>query len=232
MYPPPGRIERVDHVPPRPPILSTARVNMAYSNSDEIGGHVAENVFYMQGPGDWMTPTTLADCAQKLSSAWGSNIKSLTSSVVGLSSVTLTAVDGTEDQGSYNTPVAGTGAATMLTSQVAACISWDIGAAYRGGHPRLYMPGIFLAQVNGYGANELIGTVAASMSVAWTAFLTAANDIVEDSISLGMGTVSYRTGNAPRVTPIFRFYSGCRVNTRLATQRRRLGKLSVGTYET
>lgn len=222
-------------MPPRPPLAFTARVNLALAASNEIGGHIAQNVFYIQQSSDAppFTNATLASLAGSISSAWGTNVAPHVSSEWSLEQVTVTAVDGTEEQGISSTVRAGTLTSSLpLPPQVAACVSWGIGAAYRGGKPRTYHVGLDMAQLTNVGSNELTTTAAGQIATGWGAFLAAVNVITISGVSTAMGTVSYYSGKALRATPVFRYYlPSPRVNTRLASQRKRSGKLSVGAYE-
>jgi hypothetical protein len=152
----------------------------------------------------------------------------------GLDSVIVTMVDGTEVQGqSTGVRVGGTGAGGDMPASISACMSWRISAAYRGGHPRSYLPFIDKSMLDpGPSVNKISAGSATALAVAADSFLSAADLLTIGGVQTGLGTVSYVRAKAPRVLPVFFIYlPGTRVNTRLASQRRRLGKLSTGVYE-
>lgn len=112
---------------------------------------------------------------------------------------------------------------TPLPSQVALGVSWVIQRRYRGGHPRTYFPGV----EEGWLATGTINFVSAAKQTAWGA--AAASFRADVSAAGGLttpilGSVSYFSANARRVTPIFDPFITEEVHPRLDTQRRRLGK--------
>ena len=226
-------------MPPRPPINNTVRVSLQQSSTDELGGHEAANIFYVQfsvsGAG---TATNLTNLANAIKTAWGTDIAPHMSSDWGLDRVVCTMVDGTEVQG---IDTAGRTAGLLSSSSypplppnTAAVASWAINRAYRGGRPRSYQPGITEGQLVTHGSNLMTVGDAENIATGWNNFLVAVNAIAVVALgTITMGVVSYVSNKLPRVTPLFFDYipGATRCNTRLATQRRRLGKLSVGTYE-
>lgn len=221
-------------MPPRPNLPGANKVILGLKSTDEIGGHVAANIFYVNSAAAAPTATDLDTLAAQIRTAWGANIAAQTCTHWHLVQVTITALNGSETQGVDGNDTPGSGQTDPLPPQVAACISWSIAAAYRGGHPRTYMPGISTGYLTAEGSNELSTTAAINISTAWQNFATAVNGLFLDADPLSMGTVSYFRNKTERVTPVFYAYrvGDTRVNTRLASQRRRSGKLSVGFYET
>jgi hypothetical protein len=220
-------------VPPRPTFPDHYRCVLSYKSSDEIGGHVAANVLYLECEAASPTASDLTTLAGNIRTAWTSAVAAKFDTHWSLQQVEITALDGTENQGVDSTIVPGTGGTNPLPPQVAACISWHIPAAYRGGHPRSYQPGIDQGYLTSTGSNEMSPTAAINLAVAWDNFITAVDALTMLGDAVVLGTVSYIRNKAPRVTPVFYGYVEglTRVNTRLASQRRRSGKLSVGSYE-
>lgn len=219
----------------RPPIANVCRVELLYTGVDEVGGHEAANLFYAALPTGVHTTVELGTVATGVVAAWISTLAEFVTPLWSLTSVTATMVDGTELQSTVVSGSPGThGTSQTLPPNAAACISWHIDAAYRGGHPRNYLPGIPTDALLTVGSNLLLPSYAAALASAANVFLTDVNSIVDGPGSPIMGTVSYVRGGAPRVSPVFEGYleGAARVNTRLATQRRRLGKLSAGSYQT
>ena len=117
------------------------------------------------------------------------------------------------------------GAVTDDAESNSACyvLSWLISASYRGGKPRTYLPG-----VNEHGTSDHRSVTPATAlaltndAIAWKAAIAALG--VSDLSSPVLGCVSFRTGNAPRGTALFRPFTGVTVHPRLGTQRRRYGR--------
>lgn len=221
-------------MPPRPPLAQAARCELQYTVTDESGGHVPANIFYLSFGMAGVTAAELVTLATSIATNWNGNIAPLVHSDCALTQVTVTMIDGTETQGIWTGSHSGTnGTTSLMPPSVAACVSWQIARAYRGGHPRTYLPGMAQGNMVGTGWNLFTAAYATAVADDWDAFLLSVNTLTIAGGSVSMGTVSYRTGNAPRAVPVFFGYvqGGTRCNTRLASQRRRLGKLSVGAYE-
>jgi hypothetical protein len=205
-------------------------------STEEVGGRQAANIFYLLlGTTSAITSTALGLLANQIKAAWGTEIVRDVNSHWSLDDVVITMVDGSEVQGiDTSAAVPGTNAADALPPGMSACVSWHINAAYRGGHPRTYMPGLSANQLSGIGSNEFSTAVAIQIANDWDNFLADVNALTLETSSVTMGTVSYTRAKAPRTVPVFFSYINglTRVNTRMASQRRRLGKLSIGTYQT
>lgn len=223
-------------MPARPPLPQTARVVINSSSSNEVPKREAANVFYV----NWvpaLTPSAaeLGILAGQILGAWFTRFKAFMNVVNSVDSCSVTMIDGSEVQGFDQTHGGvGTAAGGDLPASTSACISWGIGVAYRGGHPRSYLFGVDRGLLDsGPSTNKLSVGNAAAIAAAAGNLTTDMNTFTVGGSITQMGTVSYVRGKTPRVTPVFFPYGSVpRVNTRLATQRRRLGKLSVGTYET
>lgn len=111
-----------------------------------------------------------------------------------------------------------------LPANVAACVTWHVAAHYRGGHPRSYICGIPQAaqlHVRSF-LDEFVGELADAMQ----AFHVAAEGLgpYTGIASVEHGTVSFVNDGSWRSPPIFRrFVRTPRVDTRIDSQRRRLG---------
>jgi len=111
-----------------------------------------------------------------------------------------------------------------LPANVALCISWKIHPVYRGGHPRTYVSGIqsdHLASVNSWEATKL---------TSWQARASQFHDNLEAIGSIGSGietvehgVVSFVRAGAWREPPVFYRILDSTVDSRVDTQRRRLG---------
>lgn len=218
----------------RPPLASTARVELLYGYAPELGGHEAANIMYVSGDGlTGLTTAELNTVAEGITTAWIGNLAQCVVPSLTIASTTVTMIDGTEAQGTWTSGSPGTypeGASNPPNT--AAVISWKIAAAYRGGHPRSYLPGTPVAGLVGEGSNEFSAAYAGLVASSGDSFIGQVNEVAAGDGVITLGTVSYVRGKVERDPPVFYpFLSGAaRCNTRLGTQRRRLGKLSVGTY--
>ena len=222
-------------MPPRPPLPQTVRIAIYSTNNNEVPIRQAANIMYCQfNPALTPTVAELTLLASTAQSRWGARMSpfmNITSEVV---QAIATLIDGSETQGISTTPaVQGTGAGGDMPDNTAACISWPIAVAYRGGHPRSYLFGLDRSVLDaGPSTNKLSAASALAIATAGTNYLSDVAAVPIGGSTPVIGTVSYVRAKAPRVVPVFFAYgTNVRVNTRLASQRRRLGKLSTGVYE-
>lgn len=127
---------------------------------------------------------------------------------------------------SYAVSVFGTRTGDFNPASVAMVVSHEIARRYRGGHPRTYLP---------WGT---AGTFASGSTKDWDpAFVTNCQSVFAGLVGAFTGiteggttfnnmvNVSYRSGNAPRVTPVVDVVTSHIVRSRICSQRRRLGKV-------
>lgn len=120
----------------------------------------------------------------------------------------------------------GAGTATGGTTEVqSACsvVSWQTGVYWRGGKPRTYIP---LPPTGNIATNNSLNASAITAVVtAATGFRTDVNAVSSGAITASqLGFVSFRSGLADRVPPVFFAFTGAKCHPRVGTQRRRLGK--------
>jgi hypothetical protein len=105
---------------------------------------------------------------------------------------------------------------------VCAVISWLANVYWRGGKPRTYLPGLRTADRSGAIGLSVAGAAAIDGNAGL--FMADINALAPAGFtSTALGFVSFRSGLADRVPPIFFPFTGHRVHLRLGTQRRRLG---------
>lgn len=216
-------------MPARPPLAQTVKCE---SNWTSDGIAVAHNIFYGQigTGGDTTSVTLLSAIAQEIMVAYaGSGMPALLSEHWGLASVTVSDNGGgSENFGvSSHARVPGTDANQPLPPQVAICLSFQIAARYRGGKPRWYLPGIPSTAQTAFYGSQINGGYADSMKAAAASWLNTLNTSSPGGSTFQTGTISYFSGNAPRVTPVFRSFLSVLVHERLDSQRRRSGKESA-----
>lgn len=121
----------------------------------------------------------------------------------------------------------GSSGGTIVDDNAAALVvSWLSNVYWRGGKPRTYLPGPTSSAIDS-------GTVVNSSTR--TSLGTAANNFRSDVNALTQGTItgtqlgflSFRSGNAERIPPVFFPYTGAIVHLRPGTQRRRIGRWGV-----
>ena len=173
---------------------------------ESILQEVADNVYYAL--------TTPTNCIiDKLSHLWT------------LDNVTAFQNDGSgEALASHSGPATGGVTADPLPPGVALVISWVIGASYRGGHPRTYVPGFPLNNLDTAGGNRISAGSATNLNTAAGIFLSNVYHTETAASGYRAGTIAASRGGTQLVPPVFYAYSSSRVNTRLDSQRRRNGK--------
>jgi hypothetical protein len=215
-------------MPPRPPLAETVKLELNWQNSQ---GRAAHNITYCllpvgANPSDIPTLTALATALQGAVATSGIMVQlASTGHFVG---VTATDNSGASDNigTSPAAPLAGTGTSQALPPQVAICLSWQIPAHYRGGHPRWYIPLITANAQAHPDDSQLLASVATLFQGYGTSILNSFNATTVGGGTAQLGTISYHSGNVARPTPVFRPFTACNVHERLDSQRRRSGKES------
>lgn len=221
-------------MPPRPPLANTMKIEVNWTSD---GPAVAHNIGYaLFGTSvDVSDPTTQTDLGNNLMTSWASSgLPAQLSEHWHMVSVTCSDNSGGTDTQSVSThsTVSGTDSSAALPPQCAVVASWQIAARYRGGKPRWYIPGVPSSALSAsYGAGFLSSWQTAT-ETALKAFLASFQLGSANSHEYSFGTISYETGHAPRVTPLFRFFTAVQLHGRLDSQRRRSGKESTYPVDT
>jgi len=128
-------------------------------------------------------------------------------------------------EGFGNFAGAGVAVGPSLPASVACCVSWRIGTHYRGGHPRNYLCGIVedkLLSVTTFKSDFLEAMINAAIT--FHTSMEAFDPSDPAATSIDHGVVSFVDAGDWRAPPIFRrFTSFPGVDSRIDTQRRRLG---------
>lgn len=131
----------------------------------------------------------------------------------------------TENVGVSTPSAAGGRSVGVVTPNVALCISWPIAAHYRGGHPRTYVAGIPIDQLDTVGGKNWQTTTQSTWEGIGTALIAAIGEsVIRTGVELTLGTLSYYADKALRSVPVFRAFEGAIVGKRIDSQRRRTGK--------
>jgi hypothetical protein len=126
-------------------------------------------------------------------------------------------------QALYTESNAGGMTGPTFSAQVACVISWHVARRYRGGHPRTYLPPPEQTQI--FDTSHWKDTFVSSALGAANSFMGAVNAITTTELtSVTLGQVSYVLNKARRDPPIFERFETVSVDSRIDTQRRRLGK--------
>lgn len=119
------------------------------------------------------------------------------------------------------TPVAGT-AGESLTASVAILISWAVPFRWRGGHFRTYLPYAGQGTLTTADPNQITAAIASSLVSKINALISG----MEATNILGGQTLSMYKQHQKGITPETFPVSSYQVNTLLASQRRRLRKVT------
>jgi hypothetical protein len=175
------------------------------------------------GSGTGWTSTELNALAAAVRSAWVSNVLPLQTSTLFLNDVT--AIDLASETGPSGI-AAGSNAGSKVTAaqplNCAVCWSWSIARRYRGGHPRTYIAGLVSDQVSN--ATTITTAAQTAHAAAAAAIRTAVNAVTTSAGTAKLATVHYYRNKAILETPLVSQISGVSVDTRIDSQRRRLGR--------
>jgi hypothetical protein len=110
---------------------------------------------------------------------------------------------------------------TRLPNSASCCITWKTAAHYRGGHARTYLPPTIASDLTV--GTTLIGTYVTAVQAGAAGFLADINAVaVAGPPTLGL--VRRQVNKVTLTTPLFYPYTDAVVDSRIDTQRRRLGK--------
>lgn len=172
------------------------------------------------------TLSDLDDAAAAIGDAWVTHLHTLTSPQWTLANVWLIYSDGsTELKGTATVGDAGTLGSTVTTPRSACLVSgYQIEDYYRGGKPRTYWPGP--------------GRYESGSTTHWQAALcgdyeTGLQALIDEVdaysgggvATLTLGCIRRRALGSPLTPPQFFAYTGSHVDTRIGTQRNRLGRV-------
>jgi hypothetical protein len=195
-----------------------------------LGQHTGVNVFHVSFTGTIADQSAMTAILTQLATLTQTNIRPLINIVTSLN--TIEATDLSSRTGVVAS-TAGFGAGTMtgganLPDNVAACVSLPVLYRYRGGHPRLYLPG--QQSLNVTGTATWTGGWVTTVQNAMIAWRNAINNMTGANAPFVLSMVSYFTHDANR-NPIYHPggpqpypIAGVRLHTRIDTQRRRLGR--------
>lgn len=208
-----------------PALLPVPGVARAAIVGTAQGGTVV-NVLHFKLRGDNFGPWTNTEVqalSNAIAAAWTTNVLPLVAQSYTGTNVTVT--DLTDELGNVaSTPITGTGSAgaTAFPMQVACCASWKIARHYRGGHPRTYLGPISIAKTD---TNRTFSAAyVLDVATRLAAFRTALTTGAGGAPTVDMVCVHrYRNGSV-LTPPLTSIIQDVQVDTRIDTQRRRLGR--------
>lgn len=204
---------------PHEPPAGVAKVRYVGAVGDAGWG----NRFWLLTTG---TPTyaQVADLATDLYGVYQTNLLPVQSAASNLLECIVTYYDGAGNMEASAAAVhSGAASGAAVPVNAAGCISWKIGSSYRGGKPRTYLPGVVIGNL----ASERTfnTTYLDAVQTGAAAFIDDVNGLAPtgfDSVSLGV--VHFFSGGVALSPPTFDPYLAASVQTRVCSQRRRLGR--------
>jgi len=207
-------------VPPLPFVPGVAKIIV----KQNLAGVNCYNILHADGgAGTGWTTTELNALASAVRSSWVTNVIPLQSSNLTLQDVTcIDLASETGPSGVATGSTAGTGTSSTAGANAAVCWSWQISRRYRGGHPRTYIGGIPSIQLSN--ANTIVTTYQTAHANAAAALRTAVNGVTTSAGTAKLAVVHYYRAKILLDTPLVSQITGVAVDTRLDSQRRRLGR--------
>ena len=192
--------------------------------SGTIGNRPFVNIFHASYSTDFLGTGQCLTVATNFYNAYKGRFQTLV-----CNGVTVTTCD-CQDLGSdvgqvatYASSWTGNHSGTMQPANVAMCLGWHIGRHYRGGHPRTYFPGTAVQDT------QDPSTWSGATEAAWIA---AGNGLISDvqaftggvEFPMALVCVHYIKKGVYQVPPPYDVLSSAHTDSRIDTQRRRLGK--------
>lgn len=212
-------------MPPRPPLANTVKVEANWTGPNATK---ATNIYYCLCSAPVTSIVQLQTFGSGVVTAYSPSQASV--GIIVAPGWTLASVTVLDNSGATENSVttvanqAGSASGTAYPPNCAQVVSWSIPAHYRGGHPRMYIPGVPTSATTVTGGNQLTTAWRTGLSTFASNFLHAFTTAFVAGITQQIGTISYKRNGEPLATPNFYPFSGGTIHGRLDSQRRRLGK--------
>jgi hypothetical protein len=219
-------------MPALPPVPNVVEIALQQTEGEDNN---TINRWFIAYGGAAPTATQLVAFATNVATVWATDLSPQTNADVALTAVTCTDLtSATGAVGVFTTSIPGTKAGTPLSAAAAAVVSQTILRRYRGGHPRVYLPG--RTQSDLFDAQRWTAAFNAAMLTAWSNFVagivtdpwTGGAPLRQVSVSRYFGFTNYTTPSGreksrptPRPVPLIDTVVGYRVNPKVGSQRRR-----------
>jgi hypothetical protein len=188
-----------------------------------LDGVNVANIFHVKGAtGSAWSQADMNTMAQQMSLKWISRLVPLVTNAYNFTGVQ--GQDLTSDVGFASTAAAsqvGGKVGTRLPNSASCCITWKTAAHYRGGHARTYLAPTIASDLTV--GTTLIGTYVTAVKTAAQGFLSEIA-MVAVAGPPALGLVRRQVNKTILTTPLFYPYTDADVDSRIDTQRRRLGK--------
>ena len=205
---------------PRPPAGS---VRLAVTGVN--GALPWANVMWLKTTGpDPPSGTDLNSLANFCGDAWAVNLISHmgTFVVVENSHVSFYGSALEQHEGNATLNLTGGAVGSEVPAQCAVGVTWLLNVGYRGGHPRNYIPGLTVAQMDGL--NTITIALANTLAAGANTFRNNVNGYTNPSFtSVQLVCMSFVRQNQWRATPVPLTITGAHVDLRIDTIRHRLG---------
>jgi hypothetical protein len=185
-------------------------------------GTAVVNVFHAKFTGASMSLADTTALANAFKGAYETHFVPRMST--GWSGDTVRCVDLTSPDGEEATVALGgtsVGSGTSIPASAACCITWKINRHYRGGHPRTYIGALPNTAIES--PTSLAAAYVSAVSTAANAFRTAINGFTTGTHTFSLVAVHRYVNLAELETPITSAITSAVVDTRIDSQRRRLG---------
>lgn len=205
-------------MPARPPVAGVIRSEWLWTQSGVPAANVL-HIGYSSAPPSVTDLTTLATDLQNFISSY--LLAYVPVATIQTEVINTDLSSDTANVGVSSTPTAGAMAGSELSAQASLMINFTISRRYRGGKPRIYLPA---GTSPGLATQSTwSSTYRYDLGLAWASMKSHVEGQTFGSlITTSFGCVSYRTGGAARVVPIFEPFVGYAINGVVRTQRRRL----------
>jgi hypothetical protein len=206
-------------MPPLPPVPGVVKIEFLWTQN----GVPAANIFHASYSGSAPSSSDCTAIAGQIDTAfWTSGFRGFFSNFTTLQGIRVTDIaTDTGASGEYSDGNSGTISEEGVGAQMCVLVNYSIARRYRGGHPRTYYPGLSNTYLESPQQWDSDGVTAVNSAAAnlYEILQTASSG---STTLTGQVCVSYRTGDAPRVTPLVEAISSAVVNGSVKTQRRRL----------
>lgn len=217
-------------MPPLPAINRTAKVTTAAT----IGQHTCQLGCHWQWGEGTATDADMLNLAEVWQGAWETNWWSNASEYVSSDCTVIytQATDLSADDAATSTYVHSVpgNASQQCSANDAVLLRHAISARYRGGHPRTYLFGQTTDNID-VGGQTWISALTAAALAAWESAVAAviASGDFPNIAELVVGTVSYLSGGARRVTPLWLPFNDTTTDSIIRSQRRRVRRTPTPT---
>ena len=198
--------------------------------SGTVGGVAFVHILHAQHDASTPNTTDLTTLATTINTSWGTNIKPTQHTTTIMNSVVVTDISSrTGAVASVTSPVQTGSLPNPLQNNVAYAVGWIIARRYRGGHPRTYHTG--LSQTQMADTRLLTTTARSTILSAWSSLKGSIENSPPATLpGLRLCNVSYYHGKnsdgtpALRPSPLVDVITGVKGDSRVDSQRRRLGR--------